>query len=121
MSPFLPKTSFRDPFLDHYAFTVAQTVQDVAFVGRLVWPGVETPASDLVLLELTVVDGAIGPLEDTTAPEQTVTQLALVLMPILKLARTVTVIDLADLRSRFKLSKVSNLLRTSSQSTGLRV
>ena len=79
------------------AFAVAQSIENVSFVGALVRPGICTLSSDLVLLELTTVDGAIGPLKDTTAPEKTKTQFTLVLVSIFELACTVTVIHFADL------------------------
>ena len=84
--------------VDVFAFTVAQTVQNVTLVGALVRPGVSAFAGDLVFFKLTAVDRAISPLKDSAAPKQTQTQLALVLVPIFECASTVTVVDFADLK-----------------------
>ena len=48
---------------------MAQSIQDITLVGALIRPSIRTLARDLVLLEITRVNGAVGPLEDAAAPE----------------------------------------------------
>ena len=96
----LPVTLVLDALflVDVGALTVAEAIENVTLVSAAIWPGVVTLSSDLVLFEFTGVDRAIRPLKDAAAPEKTQVQLALILMPIFKLACTVAVVDIADLK-----------------------
>ena len=80
------------------AFAMAESIQHLALVCALVWPGVCTLTSDFILFEFAVIDRSVCPLEDTTAPEKTQTKLTFVLVSVLELTRSVAMIDLADLR-----------------------
>jgi len=95
----LPVALVNDTFLfvDVLAFTMAQSVQDVALVGALIRPCVSAFTGDFVLSELTAVDGAVGPLEHASTTQQAQLELTLVLVAIFELAGSVTVVHLADL------------------------
>ena len=95
----LPVALVNDTFLlvDVLAFTVAQSVQDVALVGALIRPRVSALASDFVLSELTTVDSAVGPFKHASAAKQAQLELTLVLVAIFELTGSVTVVHLADL------------------------
>ena len=84
-------------FVDVLAFTVSQAVQDVSLIGALIGPGVLAATSDLVLLENTIVDSSVSPLEDTLSPKKTKAQVTSVLVAIFELACSVAVVDFADL------------------------
>lgn len=83
--------------IDVLAFTVAKTVENVTLVGALIRPSVCALARDLVLLESSVIDGAVCPLERSASPEQTQADLTLVLVSILELTCAVAVVDFAYL------------------------
>jgi hypothetical protein len=83
--------------VDILALAVAQAIQDITLVGALIGPGIGTLPSDLVLTEFSIVDGTILPLKDAAAPQKTKLELAFVLMAVLELARSVTVINFANL------------------------
>ncbi len=96
-------------FVDVFALAMAQAIQNITFVCALIWPRIGTLASDLVLSELSTVDSAIGPFEDTTAAKQTPFEFSLILVAVLELARSVTVIHFTDLyfqkkETKFKIS-----------------
>ena len=93
----------------HIALAVAKAIEDVALVGARVRPGVSTLSSDLVLLELAVVDGAVGPLEGAATPQEAPAELTLELVAILELAGAVTVVHLAYLSA-----ETNNLIQISS-------
>ena len=85
--------------VDVLAFSMAQAIQHVSLVRALIGPGVCAFTSDLVFFKLTAVDRSISPLKDTTAPEQSQTQFALILMAVFELACTVTVVHFTDLKT----------------------
>lgn len=79
------------------ALAVAQTIQHLAFVGRLVWPVVRADSCNLVLTEFALVDSAVCPLEGSFAMEQPVSELAFVLMTILEVTLTLTMVHFTNL------------------------
>lgn len=120
----LPVTFVLDTFflVDVFALAVAQAVQNVALVGALVRPRVRAFPCDLVLFEFAAVHCAIGPLEDSAAPEETQAQLALVLVAVLKLARSVPVVDVANLTQiDAKVSLVSDHISDNKSKTYLSI
>ena len=83
--------------VDVFAFAMAESIQNFAFVCALVRPGVRALSSYFVLFEFSIVDRSVCPFKDTTAPEKTQAKLAFVFVTIFELACSVTMIDLADL------------------------
>ena len=83
--------------VDVFAFAMAESIQNFAFVCALVRPGVRALSSYFVLFEFSVVDRSVCPFEDTTSPEKTKAKLAFIFVTVFELARSITVIDLADL------------------------
>ena len=61
---------------------------------------VTADASDLVAFEFTLVLGSISPIETALAMQESVLELAFVLVAISELARALTMIDLANLIER---------------------
>ena len=86
--------------VDVLALAMAQSVQHFALVGASVAPLVGAFASDLVLLEFTLVDGAISPLECASAVQEPFSQLTFVLVAIFELAGALTVVYLANLQQK---------------------
>ena len=81
------------------AVTVAKAVQHFSLVGRLVRPLVGALSCDLVLLEFTAVDGVVRPFERAFAVEQTISQLALVLVAVLENTSAVSMEHFTDLNT----------------------
>jgi hypothetical protein len=84
--------------VDVLAFTVSEAVLDVALESRAVGPLVTAETSDLVVPELSLVDGAVCPAESTLSVKETVLELSLVGVTIPELAGALPVIDFADLK-----------------------
>ena len=68
----LPMAVVLDTFalVDVLTLAVAKAIQNIAFVGALVRPSIRTLAGNFILFEFTAVNCSIGPLEDTTSPEE---------------------------------------------------
>jgi hypothetical protein len=75
----------------------------VAFVR----PEVLSVPGDLVFFELSLVLGAVTPLEDTLSIEQTVTQFSFVLVPVFELACALSMVDFANLSVLFVVDDVA--------------
>ena len=86
--------------VDVLAFAMSEPILDLALIGWAIWPPVAADTSDLVAVELALVDGLVSPVELSLAVQKTVLELSLVRMAISKLAGTLAVVDFADLKEK---------------------
>lgn len=84
--------------VDVLACPVSEAVLDTALESRAVWPRVTADTGDLVLAELSLVDGPICPAERSLSVEEPVLELALVGVPVPELASSLPVKDLTNLK-----------------------
>jgi len=76
---------------------VSQTIENLSFVERFVWPLVGTLACDFILCKFARILGAISPKELALAMKKPVFEFSLEFVPFSKLTTTMSMVYFADL------------------------
>jgi len=76
---------------------MSQAIQDLSFEGTAIRPEVATLAGDLVVPELSLINGSVRPLELAFAVEQAALELSFILMAVFKEAGALSIVHFADL------------------------
>ena len=84
--------------VDVLSCSMPEAVHYLSFIGWAIWPLVLSRTSDFVGCKLASVDSAICPLERSFSVQKPMLELSFIGMSIPKLARSLTVVDFADLK-----------------------